>query len=125
MTTETLPETDDVVIELTSVPAYGSYLHLKGRIKHVDPTQARIAAYIRVHGGWWNKPYWDAPATTVAADGIFSVDITTGGNDEQASEIAVFLVPSEYYPPSVRGDGELPTELHEKALAQVTVSRSP
>lgn len=112
-------------LELTSVPAYGSYLHLKGVVKHEDAARVRVAVYIRVHGGWWTKPYWDAPATPVAADGTFSVDITTGGQDEQASEIAAYLIPAEYNPPGVRGEQELPAELLEKSLAHVEVTRAP
>jgi hypothetical protein len=53
------------------------------------------------------------------------VDITTGGHDEQASEIAAFLIPAEYYPPGVRGESELPPELLQKALAHANVTRSP
>lgn len=124
MDTEARPGSTDQTIEFTSVPAYGSFLNLKGIVQHVDPEKVRIAVYIRVHGGWWTKPYWDAPATLVAPDGSFSVDITTGGHDEQATEIAVFLIPSEYYPPGLRGDPELPAELLEKALARADVARS-
>jgi hypothetical protein len=112
-------------IEFTSVPAFGSYVNLKGIARHVDPESVRVAVYIRVHGGWWNKPYWDAPATELAAEGTFSVNIATGGNDEQATEIAAFLVPAELYPPAMRGEPELAPELFQKALAHASVTRSP
>lgn len=112
-------------IEFTSVPPFGSYLNLKGVARDADPASTRVAVYIRVHGGWWNKPYWDAPTTEVGADGAFSVAIATGGNDHQATEIAAFLVPAETYPPAMRGESELPQELFEKALAHVAVTRTP
>ncbi len=112
-------------LELTSVPAYGSFLNLKGIARGVDPGQVRVAVYIRVHGGWWTKPYWDVPTIELAANGAFSVSITTGGQDEQATEIATFLVPADAYPPGLKGDSELPAELFEKALAHVSVTRSP
>jgi hypothetical protein len=124
MNMEPLPGSTDQTIEFTSVPAYGSFLNLKGIVRHVDADKVRVAVYIRVNGGWWTKPYWDSPATSITPDGSFSVDITTGGHDEQASEIAAFLIPSEYYPPGLRGDTELPAELLQKALAQASVARS-
>lgn len=113
------------LIELTSVPALGSYLHLTGIVHHADTEHVRLAVYIRVHGGWWTKPYWDSPATSVAADGAFSVDITTGGRDEEASDIAVFLIPEDLQPPGLRGELELPADLISKALARAEVTRTP
>ena len=113
------------LIEFTSVPPLGSFLNLKGAVRNAEPKATRLAVYIRVHGGWWNKPYWDAPTTELYADGTFSVNIATGGSDEQATDIAVFLVPAEFYPPGMRGDAELPRELYEKALAHLSVTRSP
>jgi hypothetical protein len=124
MDTEPRPSSDDLTIEFTSVPPYGSYVNLKGIVRHVDPEKVRIAMYIRVFGGWWTKPYWDAPATQIEPDGSFSVNITTGGQDDQASEIAAFLVPAEYYPPGLRGEPELPAELLQKALARSDVTRT-
>jgi hypothetical protein len=112
------------MIEFTSVPALGSYLHLKGVVKHPEPQRLRIATYIRVHGGWWTKPFWDSPATTVAPDGSFTVDITTGGRDEEASEIAVFLIAEDYHPPGLRGEIELPEELTNKALGRADIART-
>ena len=125
MDTESRQDSTNPMMEFTSVPAYGSYLNLKGIVRNVDTKNLRIAVYIRVHGGWWNKPYWDAPATPISPDGSFSVDITTGGQDEQASQIAAFLIPADYYPPGLRGDPEFPAELLQKALADANVTRSP
>lgn len=119
-----MPGATDSMIELTSVPALGTFLHLKGIVQHGDTEHARIAVYIRVHGGWWTKPYWDSPATSLAADGSFSVDITTGGRDEEASDIAVFLIAEDYHPPALRGEVELPAELISKALARADVTRT-
>ena len=117
------PSATDPIMEFTSVPAYGSYLNLKGVVRHIDTESVRVATYIRVHGGWWTKPYWDSPATAVTRDGTFSVDVTTGGHDEQASDIAAFLIPADYDPPVVRGEPELPVELVNKALAPDVTAR--
>ena len=110
-------------IEFTSVPALGSYLNLNGIARNVDPAKVRVAVYIRVDGGWWNKPYWDSPATELASEGSFSVSIATGGHDEQATEIAAFLIPAELPPPPMRGQPELPPQLFETALAHASVTR--
>ncbi len=118
-------EPQNVIIELTSVPAFGSFLNLKGLVPNGDPATMGIAAYIRVNGGWWTKPSWDAPVTALAPDGSFTVEIVTGGRDELATEISVFLVPLDYYPPGLRGEPELPAELSERTLAQVQVARLP
>jgi hypothetical protein len=112
-------------LEFTNVPAYGSSVNLTGIVRYVKTEHVRIAVYIRVHGGWWTKPYWDSPATPISPDGSFSVSITTGGQDEQANEIAAFVIPAEYYPPGVRGEAELPAELIQKSLARARVTRSP
>jgi hypothetical protein len=77
-----------------------------------------------VQEGWWNKPYWDTPTTAISADGSFSVDITTGGQDEQASEIAAFVVPDGYQPPGLRGETELPAELLRRSVAHAEAARS-
>jgi hypothetical protein len=112
-------------LEFTNVPAYGSSVNLTGIVRYVKTEHVRIAVYIRVHGGWWTKQYWDSPATPISPDGSFSVSITTGGQDEQANEIAAFVIPAEYYPPGVRGEAELPAELIQKSLARARVTRSP
>jgi hypothetical protein len=116
MSTETL--------EFTSVPVYGSYVNLRGVVRRADVENLRVAVYIQVDGGWWTKPSWDSPCTPISADGSFSVDITTVGNKEEANEISAFLIPVEYSPPSLRGEPELPAELHEMSLAHVNVTRT-
>jgi hypothetical protein len=112
-------------LEFTSVPAYGTNSDLLGIVHHDDTENLRIATYIRVHGGWWTKPYWDSPATMISSDGSFAVKITTGGHDERATEIAAFVIPADYYPPGLRGEAELPAELLQKAVARAQVSRAP
>ncbi len=113
------------LVEFTSVPAFASKFNLEGIVRHADTERLRIAVCIRVHGGWWTKPSWDSPATPISPDGSFSVNITTGGKDEQATEIAAFLIPAEYEPPGLRGDAELPGELIQRALARAHAIRSP
>ena len=110
-------------IEFTFVPPYGSSLNLAGRVDCVTPAEYKIAVYIYVGGGWWTKPYWTSPLTPIRADGTFTADITTGGNDPYATKIAAFVVPNGYNPPSMSGGAVLPSELYQNAAAYKIVDR--
>lgn len=117
------PGTPEILF--TSVPTYGSYDWLEGQIWHVKPADYRIAVYIKVNGGWWTKPTWATPLTTINPDGSWTCDITTGGYDQEATEIAAFLVLSSYNPPALGGHAEFPEELNQNAVATVAITRSP
>lgn len=109
-------------LEFTYVPAYGSFENLEGRALHVFPSSYKVAVYIYV-SGWWTKPYFSQPLTTVQADGRWVCDITTGGIDERATKIAAYLVPVGYQPPLMSGGGALPTELDNVAASIVAINR--
>jgi len=111
-------------IELTSIPAYGTTANLYGRAWHVIPPDYRVLVYIKVAGGWWNKPTWSQPATTINSNGSWMCDITTGGSDQNATEIAVYLVPASFSAPLVQGSISLPAALDANAVAATQVTRS-
>jgi exo-beta-1,3-glucanase (GH17 family) len=113
------------VIEFILVPPIGSQRDLQGRIRHVKPPEWRVAVYIRVNGGWWTKPYSGSPLTTIRADGTWTCDITTGGQDQLATDVAAFLVASGYSPPVSLGDATLPPGLAANAAATAQVTRTP
>ena len=113
------------VIELTTVPPYGTFHHLRGVVKNASPAEHRIVACIKVHGGWWVKPFWDAPLTSIRGDGTFTAEVVTGGNDEEATELVALLVPADYWPPQLSGVPALPESLLAKAVARAGVERSP
>lgn len=112
------------IIELTRVPPYKSFEDLQGRVAYVEPADYKVAVYIYV-SGWWTKPYWAWPLTTIRSDGTWTCDITTGGTDQLATKIAAFLVPNGYNPPLMSGGQTLPPELFENAVAYVMVDREP
>lgn len=115
----------DPDIEFVHVPSYGSFDDLTGNIWHVEPLDHRVLVYIYVEGGWWTKPYWNEPFTGISCHGGWVCDITTGGNDQFATRIAAFLVPSDS-PPFLRsGEPSLPGELEATALDSIEVTRSP
>ncbi len=111
-------------IELTQVPPIGSSDDLRGQVWHVLPGDYGIAIYIKVHGGWWTKPYWHNPVTIIFCDGSWVCDITTGGDDAQATDIAVFLIPLTYTPPSTGREGVLRAELYTNSVANIEMTRN-
>ncbi len=109
---------------LTHVPPLGSTESLKGRVIHVVPAGYFVAVYIHVgSSGWWTKPTFADPETTIACDGSWTTDITTGGDDPQANAIAAFLLPEGFTPPPMGGDSTLPQALYASAVANVSVTR--
>jgi len=60
--------------------------------------------------------------TQIECDGTWETDITTGGRDSSATQIAAFLVPVMYNPPLGKG-GSLPTKIREDAIAELIVTR--
>ncbi|KFD40896.1 hypothetical protein DK28_0214180 [Peptococcaceae bacterium SCADC1_2_3] len=112
-------------IEFTSIPLYGNFENLKGLIKGVNPADYKIAVYIYVDNGWWTKPYWDNPLTSINKDGSFICDITTGGLDQYATKVRVYLLPKDYHPPLASGQSSLPSEIENKALAVKEAVRNP
>jgi hypothetical protein len=111
-------------IEFTFVPRYGAVDDLEGQILHVLPTDYKVVTYIYV-GGWWVKPTFASPLTTVQVDGSFIVDVTTGGIDERATRYAAYLVPNGYNPPLLGGSGSIPSDVANNAVAQLVVDRRP
>ncbi|HEX2905257.1 MAG TPA: hypothetical protein VHO69_00245 [Phototrophicaceae bacterium] len=112
-------------VEFTFVPRYGdSNGVLYGHVKNISSADYRVAVYIQVSGGWWNKPTWAQPTVPIHADGSWLCDITTGGHDQEATELAAFVVPRTYAPPLVSGDSALPAGLYVQAVAYTLQSRS-
>ena len=113
-------------ISYESMPSTESYNPLEGRVSHVNPANYRVAVYIYVNFGWRTKPYLDSPTTIILPDGSWICDITTGGVDYSATEIAAFLLPSGYDPPLMEGEYNvlLPYNLYKFSLAHINVTRS-
>lgn len=113
-------------IQFTYVPPYGSFDNLKGLVTGgVNPGRLAVAVYIKVEGRWWTKPYWDRPLTPINADGTWECDITTGGIDQQATEIRAYLVRAGYRPPLAPQEGLPPDPPTEDVLAMAKAIREP
>ena len=109
-------------IAFTYVPPYASFDNLQGTVETSYPADYKVVVYIYV-SGWWIKPYFAAPLTTIQSNGYWSTDITTGGTDQLATKIAAFVVPNGYNPPLATGYGGLPQELYNVAEAYTQVER--
>jgi len=108
-------------IEFSRVPQYGSFDNLQGRVRGVNTADVKVICIIYVVGRWWVKPYYASPFTPVRPDGTFTTDVTTGGVDEQATEIRAYLVAKDY-----EYTGLLPPDPpSEKVLAMAKAIRSP
>ena len=75
-------------IRLTFVPEHGSTADLHGQVLHVQPDEYRVAVYLLVEGAWWTKPYFASPTTKITVNGSWTCDVTTGGIDQLATEMA-------------------------------------
>jgi len=111
------------VLDFTSVPPLNSTANLVGVARHVNPASYRVAVYIRVAGQWWTKPTAASPYTPIKANGSWTCDITTGGQDPTADKIAAFLASQAYAPPVLLGAGALPAALYQNSAAWVEYTR--
>jgi len=111
-------------INFIYVPPIGNTTdYLKGNVLHVVSVDYKVVVYIRVNGGWWIKPTYAQPLTNINCDGTWSADIVTGGVDQNATDITVYLIPNGYNPPLLGGSSYLPQELDDNSVAKVTVAR--
>ncbi|MEO8620202.1 MAG: Ig-like domain-containing protein [bacterium] len=111
-------------IQFAHVPTKGSLsdVVVTGTVSHVKPADYAVALYIKVSGSWINKPFYEAPAVAVLADGSWRCVYVTGGSDQDATDIAAFLIPITSRPPIlVFGQtGTLPSALAAYPTVQVT-----
>jgi hypothetical protein len=90
-------------IVITNVPAYGAYGELSGRAMNANPATNAVAVFIYVAGDWYSKPGCANPLTPLQPDGAWSVNITPNAADVNATEIAAFLVPTNYQQTCLNG----------------------
>jgi hypothetical protein len=115
-------------VEFTYVPPYGSFNDLQGRVYGVSPVNYRVAVFINVGQVWWSKPNCSgaySTLTTIQADGTWTADITTGGVDQNATQIAAYIVPASANLPCLLGVGCLPDSILQQSTANTIVTRVP
>lgn len=114
---------EPVAIVVTSVPTYGTTENLQGIVTGVDFELYHVAGYGNVEDVWWTKPSYAQQTVSLYADGTFTYDFTTGGNDIYATQFALYLLPIEITPPLCNPCFTLP-EIPEE-LDSILVDRSP
>ncbi len=109
-------------IQITSVPKINTSGNAVGAVTGIGPSgylSYNVAVYIKVAGGWWTKPYMNAPATAIQSNGTWSANVTTGGSDTTATEIRAYLVPKTFSIPLMGGGTTLPATLAPYVYASV------
>lgn len=116
-------------ITVTQLPAWGTAQNLQGLVSGVAPGDYEIAVLIFIEGlGWYSKPYCN-PELTVAypvliqSDGTWSTAIETGGVDNTAIEIAMYLLPSGAALGCFLSSDGLPSSLDSQAAAKLVINR--
>ena len=113
-------------IEITALPRYGqSPGIISGRVTGGPPSAFKVAPLIFLSGlGYYSKPFCNATTVTPdASSGQFSANLTTGGIDQYASQIALLLVPASANVPCFLGVAGIPEELEGIAAAKLIVPR--
>ena len=124
--TSTAPSVVTVVapgIAITNTPILGQAGNAVGSVSNIAPlnySKYAVAVFIKVAGGWWNKPTWAAPLATIQSNGTWTTNITTGGSDVNATEIRAYLVSATLSVPLVGGQTSLPSTLSPFPYAVVT-----
>lgn len=114
-------------LKITQVPVFTQWWsYLYGTVTGVAPGDYWIAPLLYVPGlGWYSKPYdRDYPPyariVSIRDDGSWYTQMQTGGIDNLATIIAVYLIPKSSYPacyPFVAGAQCVPESLKAAAVA--------
>jgi hypothetical protein len=121
----TIKENTTPLINFTYVPVFGSFDNLNGKVENIKISDFNIVVYIKVSGSWWTKPTSINPITEINNDGTWECDITSGGIDEQATEIVAYLIKKDYSPPILNGSSGIPDELERNSVAKAQKIREP
>lgn len=118
-----LVRVDGQSIIITNLPAFGSQGNLGGLVLNASPATNCVAVFIFVGndpvvsgGYWYSKPSCASPLTPIQPDGSWTANITPVSSDTNATEIAVFLVPTNYNQPCVDGAPGLPIPPQAEAV---------
>ena len=101
-------------IDFTYVHPQGIIPHLSGQVSGVNYSEFKVAVYLRVAGGWWNKPYHDYPTTTIdPCNGRWRCELSIACTDYLADQYCAFLIPANYDPPLTQGSDSVPQALYD------------
>ncbi len=116
-------------IFFTFVPPLGSFRDVEGLASLInapcDTQSLRVALYIHVPGfrpDFICKPTEAMPLTPINESGGWRADYTTGGRDEEATQLIAFLVSSNFSGPCFTN--VLPALDDDRVFASVIVNRT-
>ena len=110
-------------IMYTNIPAKKTFNDLFGKVRNVIPSQYKTLTYIKVAGDWWVKPYFGSELVTIAPNGSWACDVTTGGYDEEATTFITYLVTSDFNPTNTDPTQLPPNKANDKVKSYVSVNR--
>ena len=118
----------------TSVPSYGSLDDLQGKVYGVNPANYRVVVFINKGpqddsslSSWSSEPgcaSGHSILTTIQSNGTWTADITNVGNDENATQIAAYVVPATSSPPCITSSTCLPASILQQSVANTLATRS-
>ena len=121
-------------VVFTSVPAYGSIDNLQGRVYGVDSTNYRVVVFINKGqqddvslSSWSSEPGCTSGQTlltTIQSNGTWTADVTNVSGDENATQIAAYVVPATSSPPCVTSSACLPDSILAQSVANTIATRS-
>jgi len=106
-------------ITFTNLPAFGSQGSFGGLVLNANTTTNCVVVFIYVAGDWYSQPSCASQLTSIQPDGSWTASIAKPG--ASATEIAAFLVPTNYSEPCV--NGALGLEIPQEAEAVVYADR--
>jgi hypothetical protein len=121
-------------IVFTSVPSYGLPDNLQGKVYGVDPANHRVVVFINKDqqddisvSSWSSEPgcaSGQSILTTIQSNGTWTADITNVSSDENATQIAAYVVPATSSPPCVTSSTCLPGSVLQQSVANALATRS-
>ena len=122
----------DPVIVINAIPAMGQSGYAEGKIAwdNLNSTNAgQYAVIAMLHavwqggGGYYVKPTYASYLNAVDANGNFSIQITTGGNDPNVDEVIFYFVEQANFN-GIDGSSLNPATMTGKYLTTTTIYRS-
>ncbi|MGH9855755.1 MAG: hypothetical protein ACREBD_38465, partial [Blastocatellia bacterium] len=121
-------QADPPGLVITSIPDFGDRVSttLRGRVTNVSPDKYgdyKLAVLVGFEGlGYYSKPFCNPLFTPINTDGSWSANIVTGGVDELAAVIVVYLMRAGFQTTCVLGGSNL-LDFEREAAAKVLLFR--
>ena len=92
-----------------------------GFVRGVDSSLFILGIYANINNGWYNLPDLISPSTEIMTDGSWTCSMALDP-DDSVSEIAIYLLPAGYLPPTLEGEPKIPLELNLVAAVKKNIT---